>query len=718
MTAEVENSSSLPCIVMGGLNMLPASIRAMWYHPINQQYQRHHQPSTLSGIIMPGGNQKDFPHVMLLTAEQLTRPAPPPSNITPFVFDVGLLQSQTLQTHTPDEQEFDTQIAKMLNTYVNPISQLNDFQLSLYIDRLFGLEVLRSNHNITYKDLIFGYERNYINICNTYLFFMMFEKVGTGTKTAKTLAYQSAFDNVMSSLWFMRERLINDYLLRKNVSRTGFDAPEDTHNIFRFAPLSLVDLQPVHTVILFLLKQAFKEGFRLYRGKCYQQRFYNSYPTHAWEPVYEVSDFLYRAVDKNIHGDIWQKLTATESVRRSVENYLQNQINDREFPRLEPNRHLFSFRDGIYNAANCSFYPYRDHPLPSDQVSCKYFDLMFDPQALSGIDDWYHIPTPQFQQILDTQELEEDVCRILYALMGRCLFNAREKDSWEVLLFIKGVAGSGKSTLAKVMMAFFHPDDVGILPSNIEEKFGLQELHDKKLVVCLEVKRKFYLNQGDLQSMISAELLSIACKNKSARKVLWTGSLFFCGNEVPETWLDASGSMVRRVVVVEFNKRVKFVDTTLDKKLQLEMGYLLHKIARAYQWLCEKVGTSKLWDKLPAYFQGTSKNLSSMINPCEEFLNTSPEFEFPPPTFLLADIPLEYAMPYEIFHQMFRDYLKKNGQHHINPNMDTYRTVFDSRGISVHEEASRTYGHERRKNQKWLYGIRTKQAEREFVPHH
>jgi hypothetical protein len=53
---------------------------------------------------------------------------------------------------------------------------------------------------------------------------------------------------------------------------------------------------------------------------------------------------------------------------------------------------------------------------------------------------------------------------------------------------------------------------VGVLSSNTEAKFGLGAFYDKHLVLCPEAKRKFSLPQGNFQSMISGEEVSVAIK--------------------------------------------------------------------------------------------------------------------------------------------------------------------------------------------------------------
>ena len=84
---------------------------------------------------------------------------------------------------------------------------------------------------------------------------------------------------------------------------------------------------------------------------------------------------------------------------------------------------------------------------------------------------------------------------------------------------------------AKGIQKFFEPENVGLLSSNIEEKFGLSSIMDKWVMLCTEVKKDFHLNQAEFQSMVSGESISIAQKNQKTHQMKWTAPGLLCGNE-------------------------------------------------------------------------------------------------------------------------------------------------------------------------------------------
>ena len=129
--------------------------------------------------------------------------------------------------------------------------------------------------------------------------------------------------------------------------------------------------------------------------------------THAWERVCDMRDFVYEATRKEVNYDMWLNLTCMRTnVSAAVEHMLS--CHDVQLPDLERDRHVFSFEDGIYLAADDRFVAYGtpEHAaLPSGLVAAKFFDLPFRRVTdAEDVDDWYHdIKTPHLQSILDYQ---------------------------------------------------------------------------------------------------------------------------------------------------------------------------------------------------------------------------------------------------------------------------------------------------------------------------
>ena len=104
--------------------------------------------------------------------------------------------------------------------------------------------------------------------------------------------------------------------------------------------------------------------------------------------------------------DQWLNLTHMRTNVMAVVEHL-TQCIDVQFPELVRDRHVFSFRNGVYLAAADRFVEYGTPEaalaLPPDLAAARYFGDPFDVHAELAPDDWYAIPTPHLQQILDFQ---------------------------------------------------------------------------------------------------------------------------------------------------------------------------------------------------------------------------------------------------------------------------------------------------------------------------
>lgn len=386
--------------------------------------------------------------------------------------------------------------------------------------------------------------------------------------------------------------------------------------------------------ILNSLEIAHSMNFRKHQGHLFKQVIVNGNRTHAWESHCSIEEFIYSCVDKNEDFDRWKDFTSGVRVSDLVE-YITKATRDLELVPLNPDRNIFSFNNGVYDAFNDRMYFYEDGAIPERFVAAKYFDV-----AMPGdYEDFRDIPTPALDGILDHQKFSREpetppkyansnldegskfsVVDWIYVFMGRMIYEIGEHDTWQALMFMKGKAGTGKSTLGKVLSFLYNAIDVGVLSNNIETKFGLSGLVDKLIYICFEVKRDFKLDQGEMQSMISGEPIGIATKGKDPRSVVWKTHGFFMGNEFP-AWTNNSGSIARRIITVLFNEVVTEGDPRLFDKLQAEMGNIIVKINRAYRQCAALYGGDDIWNLLPPYFhEMREKQLEASTNPITAFL--------------------------------------------------------------------------------------------------
>jgi len=458
---------------------------------------------------------------------------------------------------------------------------------------------------------------------------------------------------------------------------------------------------PFQCLLLYLLNKAYIMKMRRYKGQCCKQiETADGHLTKAWKPVMEIKEFVYFYTQKEDKYDMWRNLTSKGSIVKDTITHLSN-CRDMQFPEIRKNRCVWSFLNGILVGKEWDgekyisrFYEY-DTPacqaLDPTIVSCKYFDQEYT--HYENISDWYDIPTPHMQSIMDYQRFNKDVCRWLYVFIGRLCFDVGDMDSWQVIPFLKGIARSGKSTLiTKVCKKFYDTEDVRTLSNNIEKKFGLWSIHDGFMFISPEVKGDLALEQAEFQSMVSGEDVSIARKNDKALSMTWNVPGILAGNEVPG-YRDNSGSVLRRLVTWNFARQVAKADPKLDEKLDAEIPAILCKCIRAYLEYAQTYNNEDIWNVLPEYFKGVQSEVAKLTNPLQHFLS-SEKIVYGPTKFI----------PQKLFISAFNAHCIENLLGRCKFNPDIYAGPFSAREIEVRNDTC-TYNGTAYTAQSVIYGL-------------
>jgi hypothetical protein len=515
--------------------------------------------------------------------------------------------------------------------------------------------------------------------------------------------------NSMRMLYYF-EQALSAGAIAHRLAAAGIDAGEDETEVLPdelaagLAPFCKMELDSnvnrFQQLLLFLLNSLQQRGYRRVGSDCYQQVTTDEgHETHAWTLACSIKDFVYSATRKETNFDQWLNLTQNKGNAQSAAEYLAA-CHDVQFPLLVKDRSTFSFANGMYEARSDRFYPYsaastavvescgsqKTSRIPSNAVACKFFDIVlpFDELSQESQGDWYRIPTPHLQSILDFQEFPEDVCRWMYIMLGRLLYNLNDLDHWQVIPYLKGQASSGKSTiLLRVCRNFYDKADVGVLSNNIEKKFGIGAFSEKFLFVAPEIKSDLQMEQAEFQSMVSGEDMSISVKYQTAHTAEWRVPGIMAGNEVPG-WVDNSGSITRRIVLFDFTKKVDRADMELGKKLEAEMGAILLKCNRAYLWAVQRYAMDNIWMHLPVYFQRTRDELTENTNVMEHFLKSN-----------FLQFGSDEYMPWNDFISAFQSHVRTHNFRHV-PNLtkDFYAPAFLRYSLRKTGKESRHYrGH-------------------------
>lgn len=485
-------------------------------------------------------------------------------------------------------------------------------------------------------------------------------------------------------LWERRNQRVNQPTLAIDNSDTPLKENEN--------------LSPYQSLLLHFLSSAYTEGYRRYGDFCCQQ----IRNTRAWRPVKEIKQYVYELTCKEDAPEMWLNLTSRSNVKSDVVRHMTDCV-DFQFPEIVKDRHTWSFENGLLVGKDWSdereyyeikFYDYTSpefRDLDPTLVSCKYFDLPFDP--FTGVTDWWDIPTPNMQKILDYQRFDIDVSKWMYVMIGRLCFEVNDLDSWQVIPFLKGIARSGKSTIINhICKRFYETEDVAVLSNNIEKKFGLSSIHKGFMFISPEIKGDLQLEQAEFQSLVSGESVSIARKNESALSKQWKTPGILGGNEVPG-FKDNSGSVLRRMATWNLGRQVTDADPHLEDKLEMEIPAIMCKCLKAYLDYAHKYSDKDIWNVLPPYFKKIQSQVATVTNVLYHFL-CSPSVRYG----------RDLSIPQKVFVDYMNIHCSQNNLTKPRFNEDFYAGPFSSKELEVRVE-SRIYRDSNYSNQPHIFGI-------------
>lgn len=495
---------------------------------------------------------------------------------------------------------------------------------------------------------------------------------------------------------------LNDLLITHNKLRLGVQAsmanslPSDAEASWRYMPDEGGDTEnALQKLYRFALFEAQRLGFARYKD-CFMRRVVTSEGliTNAWDKVATFREFVYELTSQP-NGYIQFLCGRAVNIMDNVADLL---IKRREptVPWLKPDRTVFAFRNGCYLADSEMFVrytrtgpPVMPNKLPC-ATACKYHDLPFNEDWLDETKDWYDIPTPLMDHIMDTQRLSPDVKRCYYSMLGRAIYDLGKHDNWQVFLFVRGQAETGKSTLLKFISTWYNAADVGILSNNIEEKFGASMLAGKYVIIGDDLGENFSLDQQLFQNMASANDVSMPVKNGNAIVIQWSSPLLLSGNVLPD-YKDTAGSFSRRVFIVWYSVQLRKVDPTLPERLKMEIAASIVKCNRAYRNMCRRLeylrsrpesegGPLSFWEVVPEEFRVQKRNVQQCANSYMSFLNSG-QLVYGPNLY----------MPKDLFVTQLMQYCQANGMPKPKFVASQYDGSFSIMGIGTTGKCKRPY---------------------------
>jgi len=272
---------------------------------------------------------------------------------------------------------------------------------------------------------------------------------------------------------------------------------------------------------------------------------------------------------------------------RIIQNLIDyfEHYNDKEIPFIVRDKYHITYLNGVLDIKKMIFFPWGNHPTLCSGIM---FKKNFDENWLKV--KFNKLQTPVFDKLIKHQIRNNKTYKMFCMMAGRLFFEIGEFDNWQCMMFIHGQGNTGKGTFIELMKRFFN--NPGILSSTFEKTFGLQNLHDKEVIIAPDLPKKIneLLSGSCLQSMISGEGVSVAVKNKKAIQVTdWKAPMLWCANFFP-SYEDNAGSITRRFAIFKMTTEVKEKDTKLLKSLLDEAYITCIKLIKAYHYYVEQIG--------------------------------------------------------------------------------------------------------------------------------
>jgi hypothetical protein len=406
-----------------------------------------------------------------------------------------------------------------------------------------------------------------------------------------------------------------------------------------FQDLELSKLKKHQQINHFYLRKANRAHYRKDGDALYEPKYNEKGQfVHAYQYVYDISDFVFQGLFPLEQNAYWYNcLTEKPGTAKATIASLTS-IKTEWLPDLKRNDMIHAFSNGLYDLERNEFFHFE--PTRPDQHSIdelarlvtnltaiKYHDILFDEDGMNA-DIAKHpelgymaIQFDEIDKLLRDQDFNELVERkFILAMGGRLLFPLGKFEQWQVFVYFLGLAGTGKSLFLRLVAKCLEKRDVAILNNALQRGFALDGVEKAKFFLGLDLDSGFQLDQATFNSMVSGEDVSITRKFKQPLTVVWTLHGGFAGNKLPN-WEDNGGSLTRRVIVIEFLRKVTNSDPKLFEKCCLKMDRFLKLIVSAYHDFVAQFGKCNIKEAMPAKFRQSEKKALVELNVLAQFVS-------------------------------------------------------------------------------------------------
>lgn len=241
----------------------------------------------------------------------------------------------------------------------------------------------------------------------------------------------------------------------------------------------------------------------------------------------------------------------------------------------------------------------------SNHLCTQSLGVFYDPEAIC----------PKFDKFLsETLQGDSELIHLIQEIAGYVIDNETKANK---AFFLYGPGGTGKSVMADVFQALVSKSLVSnVSLKNLETRFGMEPLLDKKLNIASENEADFILSNENFKAITSGDAVNIDLKGRTAINRRLNTKLIFVTNNLP-TFSDSSYALIRRLVIVPFNRQFSIQEQ--NKHLTEE---LLVELPGIFNWALE--GLKRLIAN--GYVFTESKNSEKLLQTYQDNINPVEKF--------------------------------------------------------------------------------------------
>ena len=341
----------------------------------------------------------------------------------------------------------------------------------------------------------------------------------------------------------------------------------------------------------------------------------------------DLEDLVMRcASPKDENPELWGAIFDRPGIWSSISRILTKNY-DARFPIKIPQMHRRSFRNGFYDNEEDRFYAWNSPVVKymEDLCCCLYIDDDFKNDeyeyTIQKDGGWRSLSTPELDAIPKVQGWSAELTDWWLATLGRMLFKLGSHEKWDRVVFQMGRAGCGKGTSIRFWMSLFPPEKVGVINDNCEKVFGLESLESTWAWTAIDVGSWQGMNQKVWNIMAEGGPISIARKNKVAKKKATFDQHGAIASNRILSWPDVNGEFIRRVFPFFYSRHPGKLSSDLFADFLKRRPISLKKICCAYREKFTKHGWMLHEKDLPDELQRNLQVIQQCMNPLVAFLD-------------------------------------------------------------------------------------------------